>query len=86
MESLLQLFRSISAMMSSVSDQTLWVKVGPRSLPWPRSRPAPGCRAPGPLGGAAAPPPSREARLALAGSRTLPLCEGWRCPLWASKA
>ena len=29
MESLLQLFRSISAMMSSVSDQTVRVKVGP---------------------------------------------------------
>lgn len=30
MESLLQLFRSISDMMSSVSDQTVRVKVGPR--------------------------------------------------------
>lgn len=29
MESLLQLFRSISDMMSSVSDQTVRVKVGP---------------------------------------------------------
>lgn len=29
-ESLLQLFRSISDMMSSVSDQTVRVKVGPR--------------------------------------------------------
>lgn len=31
-ESLVQLFRSISEMMSSVSDQTVRVKVGPRVL------------------------------------------------------
>lgn len=41
MESLLQLFRSISDMMSSVSDQTVRVKVGPRlQQHQPRSRPS----------------------------------------------
>lgn len=46
MESLLQLFRSISTMMSSMSDQTFRVKVGPRLPPQPRSRPAVSCRLP----------------------------------------
>ena len=39
-ESLVQLFRSISDMMSSVSDQTVRVKVGPRV--W-QHRLRPGC-------------------------------------------
>ena len=62
MESLLQLFRSISDMMSSVSDQTVRVKVGPgvrhERPPFP---PAVSCRAPqGGLCQAGALPPEKR--------------------------